>query len=73
MVKLSNGMYVIGFDNGYQFGKTSGFIFDNGNMQQKGRFCCIFDAAIGWQAGKQSCYQNSTVMRRNLIREGKRN
>lgn len=30
MVKLSNGMYVIGFDNGYQFGKTSGFIFDNG-------------------------------------------
>lgn len=30
MVKLSNGMYVIGFDNGYQFGKTAGFIFDNG-------------------------------------------
>lgn len=30
MVKLSNGMYVIGFDNGYQFGKTAQFIFDNG-------------------------------------------
>lgn len=30
MVKLSNGMYVIGFDNGYQFGKTAQFLFDNG-------------------------------------------
>ena len=30
MVKLSNGMYIVGFDNGYQFGKTAGFIFDNG-------------------------------------------
>lgn len=30
MVKLSNGMYAIGFDNGYQFAKTAGFIFDNG-------------------------------------------
>lgn len=30
MVKLDNGMYVIGFDNGYQFGKTAQFLFDNG-------------------------------------------
>lgn len=30
MVKLGNGMYVIGFDNGYQFGKTAGSLFDNG-------------------------------------------
>ena len=30
MIKLSNGMYIIGFDNGYQFGKTANQIFDNG-------------------------------------------
>ena len=30
MLKLSNGMYIIGFDNGYQFGKTANQIFDNG-------------------------------------------
>ncbi|MEY8334921.1 ParM/StbA family protein [Lachnospiraceae bacterium 47-T17] len=30
MVKLSNGQYVIGFDNGYQFGKTAQSLFDNG-------------------------------------------
>lgn len=30
MIKLSNGMYIIGFDNGYQFGKTAGAVFDNG-------------------------------------------
>lgn len=30
MIKLSNGMYIIGFDNGYQFGKTANKIFDNG-------------------------------------------
>lgn len=29
MIKLSNGMYIIGFDNGYQFGKTANQIFDN--------------------------------------------
>lgn len=30
MIKLVNGKYIIGFDNGYQFGKTAGSIFDNG-------------------------------------------
>ena len=30
MIKLDNGMYIIGFDNGYQFGKTAGAVFDNG-------------------------------------------
>ncbi len=30
MVKLGNGMYVIGFDDGYQFGKTAGNLFENG-------------------------------------------
>lgn len=30
MIKLSDGMYIIGFDNGYQFGKTANQIFDNG-------------------------------------------
>lgn len=30
MIPLSNGQYIIGFDNGYQFGKTAQTIFDNG-------------------------------------------
>ena len=30
MIKLDNGQYIIGFDNGYQFGKTANFMFDNG-------------------------------------------
>lgn len=30
MIKLNNGRYIIGFDNGYQFGKTENFMFDNG-------------------------------------------
>lgn len=30
MVKISSGQYVIGFDNGYQFGKTAQSLFDNG-------------------------------------------
>ena len=30
MIKLNNGKYIIGFDNGYQFGKTANFMFDNG-------------------------------------------
>lgn len=30
MIKLENGSYIIGFDDGCQFGKTSNFIFDNG-------------------------------------------
>ncbi len=30
MISLSGGRYVIGFDNGYQFGKTAGALFDNG-------------------------------------------
>ena len=29
MIKLDNGKYIIGFDNGYQFGKTANFMFDN--------------------------------------------
>ena len=30
MIPLNNGQYVIGFDDGYQLGKTANFIFDNG-------------------------------------------
>ena len=30
MVKLNNGIYVVGFDDGYQFGKTANMLFDNG-------------------------------------------
>ena len=30
MVRLSNGTCVVGFDDGYQLGKTANFIFDNG-------------------------------------------
>lgn len=30
MVKLDNGSYIIGFDDGYQLGKTANFVFDNG-------------------------------------------
>lgn len=30
MVRLDNGKYIIGFDNGYQFGKTVRTLFDNG-------------------------------------------
>ena len=30
MIKQDNGKYIIGFDNGYQFGKTANFMFDNG-------------------------------------------
>ena len=30
MIKLDNGKYIIGFDNGYQFGKTANYMFDNG-------------------------------------------
>ena len=30
MVKLEQGRYVIGFDNGYQFGKTVQHVFENG-------------------------------------------
>ena len=30
MIKLDNGRYIIGFYNGYQFGKTANFMFDNG-------------------------------------------
>lgn len=29
MITLSNGQYIIGFDNGYQFGKTAQTLFDN--------------------------------------------
>ena len=34
MVQLSNGQYIIGFDNGYQFGKTAEALFDNGGVAQ---------------------------------------
>ena len=30
MIKLGNRKYIIGFDNGYQFGKTANYMFDNG-------------------------------------------
>lgn len=30
MIKLSNGSFIIGFDDGYQLGKTANFVFDNG-------------------------------------------
>lgn len=30
MIKLTDNKYIIGFDNGYQFGKTANFMFDNG-------------------------------------------
>ena len=30
MIKLNDGSYVIGFDDGYQFGKTANTLFDNG-------------------------------------------
>lgn len=30
MIKLDKGRYIIGFDNGYQFGKTANCMFDNG-------------------------------------------
>lgn len=30
MITLSNGQYIIGFDNGYQFGKTAQTLFSNG-------------------------------------------
>ncbi len=30
MVRLDNGKYIIGFDNGYQFGKTARTLFGNG-------------------------------------------
>ena len=30
MVKLNNRIYVVGFDDGYQFGKTANMLFDNG-------------------------------------------
>ena len=30
MVRLEEGKYIIGFDDGYQLGKTANFVFDNG-------------------------------------------
>ncbi len=30
MIRLEDGKYIIGFDDGYQLGKTAKFIFDNG-------------------------------------------
>lgn len=30
MIRLDNGKYIIGFDNGYQYGKTADKMFDNG-------------------------------------------
>ena len=32
MVKLNNRIYVVGFDDGYQFGKTANALFDNGGL-----------------------------------------
>ena len=28
MIKLENGKYIIGFDNGYQFGKTANLLIN---------------------------------------------
>ena len=30
MIKLHDGRYIIGFDDGYQLGKTVNYVFDNG-------------------------------------------
>lgn len=30
MIRLTNGSFIIGFDDGYQLGKTANFVFDNG-------------------------------------------
>ena len=30
MIKLKNGSYIVGFDDGYQLGKTANYVFDNG-------------------------------------------
>lgn len=30
MIQLESGKYIIGFDDGYQLGKTANFVFDNG-------------------------------------------
>lgn len=30
MIRLKNGSHIIGFDDGYQLGKTANFVFDNG-------------------------------------------
>ncbi len=30
MIRLEDGKYIIGFDDGYQLGKTANFIFNNG-------------------------------------------
>ena len=30
MIQLENGRYIIGFDDGYQLGKTASYVFDNG-------------------------------------------
>ena len=30
MVRLNDGRYIIGFDDGYQLGKTANYVFDNG-------------------------------------------
>ena len=30
MVRLEDGRYIIGFDDGYQLGKTASHVFDNG-------------------------------------------
>ena len=30
MFRLEDGRYIIGFDDGYQLGKTANYVFDNG-------------------------------------------
>lgn len=32
MIKLENGGCIIGFDDGYQLGKSANFVFDNGGQ-----------------------------------------
>ncbi len=36
MISLNNGQYVIGFDDGYQLGKTANFIFTTTGVHRLG-------------------------------------
>lgn len=35
MADLGNNKYIVGFDNGYQFGKTANIMFDNGSNRKR--------------------------------------
>lgn len=57
MIKLENGSYIIGFDDGYQLGKTSNFVFDNG-VHRLGSV-------------EPTLKENSLFMTGNFLRSGK--